>query len=362
MPTFLTRTARPPSSGTLRLRGLVVAVVLAFAGTVLYQATTGTYDDQFELTMVANTIGEGLAPGAEVKFHGMAIGSVKELETVGYNKQQMTVVIDPRQARVLTSDTIARFTSSNLFGTTEVELVSDGKGPPLRSNQTLTVRTEVEAATITELLREGQQLSRTLDTPELSRVIDDLRRHADLVGPATRAGLDIAKILADSQTVPISQSLSVLASFLGGLGPVLPGLDLAPDLIGSMSFLNSPGAGERTNLVMTQTGELLGSVGDILQRNNPWLIPLVNGMMNAAVPGMYAAGSLAPAYDRISGLLDRTSTAFPIVDGQVRMRTEVIMDTAPGIANGLPGPPELPGPPSPGLAPGPLGSSPGGGE
>lgn len=354
MPTFLTRTARPPTAGSLRIRGLVVALVLAIGGTFLYQATTGKYADTFQLTMVANTIGEGLAPGAEVKFHGMAIGSVKQLETIGYNKQKMTVLLDARQAKVLTADTIARFTSSNLFGTTEVELVSEGKGPPLRSNQTLVVRTDVQAATITELLREGQQLSRILDTPELNHVIESLRRHADLVEPATKAGLDVAKILADTQQVPISQSLSVLASFLNGLGPVLPALNLAPDLIGSMSFLNAPGSVDRTNLVMHQTGQLLADVGDILLRNNPWLIPLVNGTMNAAVPGMYAVGSLAPAYDRISGLLDRTSTAFPLIDGDVRMRAEVIMDTAPGIAAALPG---LPGPPE--LAPAP---GPGGGE
>ncbi|GAB3007173.1 MlaD family protein [Mycobacterium bourgelatii] len=352
MPTFLTRTARPPSAGTLRLRGLIVAMVLTVGAVFVYQATTGKYVDNFKLTMIANTIGEGLAPGAEVKFHGMAIGSVKELETIGYNKQRMTVLLDPRQAKALTSDTIARFTSSNLFGTTEVELVSEGKGPQLRPNQTLTVRTDVQAATITELLREGQRLSRILDTPELNHVIEVLRNHADLVEPATKAGLDIAKILADSQTMPLSHSLSVLASFLNGLGPVLPALNLAPDLVNSMSFLNAPGGVDRTNLVMHQTGQLLGDVGDIVLRNNPWLIPLMNGTMNAAVPGMYALGSLAPAYDRISGLLDRTSTAFPMVDGDVRMRVEVIMNTAPGIAAALPGPaPDLPGPP-PGL-PGP---------
>ena len=41
--------------------------------------------------VLANTIGEGLMPGAEVKFHGLAIGTVKTLESTGYNRQRMTV-------------------------------------------------------------------------------------------------------------------------------------------------------------------------------------------------------------------------------------------------------------------------------
>src|SRR5882757_1928428 len=105
MPTLRKNSSRTSSARRLRIRGLMVAVVLAVGGTVLYQATTGRYDDKFKLTVIANTIGEGLMPGADVKFHGMAIGSVEALQSIGYNKQKMTVLLDPRQAKVLTADT-----------------------------------------------------------------------------------------------------------------------------------------------------------------------------------------------------------------------------------------------------------------
>ncbi|MCV7124552.1 MlaD family protein [Mycobacterium lacus] len=320
----------PPSSPALRIRGLVVAAGLALVGTMLVQAAEGTYDDTFRLTVVANTMGEGLAPGAEVKFHGLAIGSVKTLESTGYHKQTLTVLLDPRQAKALTADTVARFTSSNVFGTAAVELVSDGKGPPLPPNQTLVLRTDVQAASVTGLLRQGQRLSRILDTPEFDHVIEVLRRHADLVEPAARAGLDLAKILADSQSMPVSRSLSVLASFLNGVDRALPALGLAPDLLDALDPLVAPGGVDRTNLVMRQTGQLLRDAGQISVRHNPWLVQLVGAIMNIEIPTMFAVGSLAPAYDRISGLIDRTSTAFPVVDGQVRMRTEVILDPLPG--------------------------------
>lgn len=321
---------RAPSSHALRIRGLIVAVVLGIVGATLYQAARGSYDDTFKLTVIANTIGEGLAPGAEVKFHGLAIGSVKTLESTGYNKQKMTVLLDPRQARALTVDTIARFTSSNVFGTAAVELVSDGTGPPLPANQTLVLRNDVEAASVTGLLRQGQRLSRIFDTPEFEHVIEVLRRHADLIEPGAKAGLDFAKILADSQTVPFSQSLSVLASFVNGLGNSLPVIGQTNDLLDALNPLVVPGGVDRTNTVMRQTGQLLRDAGQISVQHNPWLSQLLGAIMNIQIPTMYAMGSLAPAYDRLSGLFDRTSTAFPVVDGEVRMRTEVTFDTPPG--------------------------------
>jgi hypothetical protein len=325
---FRNLTARPPTKRDLRIRGVIVAVLLAVVGTVLYQTADGTYDDTFKLTVVANSIGEGLAPGAEVKFHGLAIGSVKALESVGYNKQKMTVVLDPRQARALTTDTRARFTSSNVFGTAAVELVSEGTGPPLRSNQTLVMSTDVQAASITGLLRQGQKLSRNFDTPEFEHVIEVLRRHANIVEPMARAGSDLAKIIADTQTMPVAQSLSVLASFASGLGDTLPVVGLTTNLLDGLNPLVAPGGVDRTNLVFNQTGQLLTDVGQLSAQHNAWIAQLVGAIMNVGIPATFAVGSLAPAYDRLSGLLDRTGGAFTVVDGQVRLRTEVILDPA----------------------------------
>lgn len=321
--------ARRATATTLRIRGLAVAVVLALIGTVLYQTAQGTYDDTFKLTVIANTIGEGLAPGAEVKFHGLAIGSVKELESVGYNRQRMTVLLDPRQAGALTTDTKARFTSSNVFGTAAVELVSDGNGPPLRSNQTLVMSADVQAASITGLLRQGQKLSRSFDNPEFEHVIEVLRRHADIVEPLARAGSDLAKIIADTNTMPVAQSLSVLASFVTGLGDALPVVGLSTNLVDGLTPLVGPGGIERTNLVFQQTGQLLVDVGQLAGQNSTWIVQMVNAIMNVGVPASFAAGSLAPAYDRLSSLVDRADGALTVVDGQVRLRTEVSLAGGP---------------------------------
>lgn len=336
MPAFHDPSGRGASTRALRLRGLIVAVVVAVVATVLYQLATGRYQNTFNVTVLTNTIGEGLTPGAEVKFHGLAIGTVQSLQPAGYNKQRMTVELDPRQATALTADTTAQFTSSNVFGSAVVELVSDGIGAPLRPNQTLVMGEGVQAASITGLLRQGQKIGKIVDSPDVNHIVAVLRRHGDLTEPVARSIVDFARILADAQTVPFSQTLAVMAGLVNGLNDFVPLVGLLNELLDGLQFLGEPGGAERTTDVLHQAGRLLGDVGGLLAKNLPWLVPLIASIMNLSVPSAYLFGSLAPSYDRLSGALDRTSAAFPFHDDRVRMQIEVILDTVPGLAAGLP--------------------------
>ncbi|OBI91432.1 MlaD family protein [Mycobacterium sp. 1245805.9] len=331
--------ARAPSSRSLRIRGLIAAIALAISGIVLYQLGTGGYADTFTLTVVADSIGEGLTPGAEVKFRGLTIGSVKTLQSVGYNRQKITVELEPRQARALASDTTANFMSSNTFGLAAVELVSSGAGPRLRPNQTLLIGANARSASITGLLRQGQKLGRIADSPDVDHIIEVVRRRADLTEPVTRSYFDLVKMLVDSQKVPFSQSLSVFASVVNGASDSIPLIGLAYDLLNGMEFLAHPDGVERMNVILDQTAKLLFTSDKMIVRNVSWLAPFMRATTDVLLPLSYMQGSMAPVYDRLSGLLDRTSAAFPIIDGKVRMQIEVTLDTMPGLAAALPSPP-----------------------
>jgi hypothetical protein len=334
--------ARAPSSRSLRIRGLIAAVALGIAGIGLYQLGSGTYDDTFKLTVVADVIGEGLTPGAEVKFRGLTIGSVKTLQSVGYNKQKITLDLEPRQARALAADTTANFVSSNTFGLAAVELVSNGTGARLRPNQTLLIGANARSASITGLLRQGQKIGRMVDSPDVDHIIEVVRKHADLTEPVIRSYFDLIKMLVDSEKVPFSQSLSVFASVVNGASDSIPLIGLAYDLLNGMEFLAHPDGVERMNVILDQTSKLLFNADHIFAKNIPWLVPFIESIMNVLLPMSYTMGSFAPAYDRLSGLLDRTSAAFPVVNGKVRMQIEVVLDAMPGLAAALP--PQSPGP------------------
>jgi hypothetical protein len=330
------QSVRALNSRSLRIRGLIAAVILGVASTLLYQMGTGAFTDTFKLTVLADTLGEGLTPGAEVKFRGLTIGSVESLQSVGYNKQKITLELEPRQAGALAADTTANFMSSNTFGLAAVELVSSGTGPRLRPNQTLMVDTNLRSASITGLLREGQKFTRIIDSPDVDHIIEVVRRHADLTEPVTRSYFDLIRMLADSQKVPFSQSLSVFASVVNGVSDSVPLIGLAYDLLNGMEFLAHPDGVERMNTILNQGTQLLLNATGMLAKNMSWLVPIIAAMMSMSMPLAYFQGSLAPAYDRLSGLLDRTSAAFPIIDGKVRMQIEVTLDTMPGLAAALP--------------------------
>lgn len=327
--------ARAPSSRKLRIRGVIVAVVLGIAGIGLYQLGTGGYTKTFNLTVVADTLGEGLTPGAEVKFRGLTIGSVGTLQTTGYNKQKMTLELEPDQAAALAADTTAKFVSSNTFGLAAVELVSTGQGARLRPDQTLLINSDVPPTSITGLLRQGQQLGQIVDSADVEHIIAVVSRHSDLTEPVTRSFFDLAKMLADSQKVPFSQSLSVFASVANGASDAMPLISLAYDLLNGMSFLAQPEGVQRVNVILDQSAKLLYDADAVFARNVSWIVPFVDAMRNVLLPTAYTLGSLGPAYDRLSGLIDRTSAAFPMINGKVRLQIEVIMDTMPGLPAAL---------------------------
>ncbi|MFD6195756.1 MlaD family protein [Mycobacteriaceae bacterium NPDC060252] len=324
----------------LKIRGLALALVVAASGYSLYQSGIGSYGDPFELTLITNTIGEGMGPGGEVKYRGYNIGKVKSLQTTGYNKQRMTVLLDGRQAKALAADTKARFTSSNIFGTAAVELVSNGVGEPLKPGGVLEISSDVEAASITGFLRMGQRLGSILDSREFNAIIATFERHADLTGPVVKSFWDLFAMIADSQTVPFSKTLSVMASLIEGTNEFVPVIGSTNKLLDSLTFMVAPSDTERATAAINSLTQLLKGVGDGLHDNNDWIVPLVRSLLDLTIPSTYFLGSLAPAYDRLNGLFDRTTAAFPVDDGKVRLNVQLIMDTAPGLTAALPTAPD----------------------
>ncbi|AMU77041.1 MlaD family protein [Mycobacteroides abscessus] len=327
---------RSAGPAALKVRGLVLALVVAAGGYSLYQSGIGSYGQPFELTLITNTIGEGMGPGGEVKYRGYNIGQVKSLQTTGYNKQRMTVILDGRQAKALTSDTKAQFTSSNIFGTAAVELVSSGVGEPLKPGGVLEISSDVKAASITGFLRMGQRLGAILDTREFNAIIATFERHADLTAPVVRSFWDLFGMIADSQTVPFSKTLAVMASMIEGTNDFTPVIGSANKLLDSLDFVVGPGNTERATAALDSLSDLLKVAGDGFRDNNDWAVPLIRSVLDLAIPYTYFLGSLSPAFDRLNGLLDRTTAAFPVDNGKVRMNVQLIMDTAPGLGAALP--------------------------
>ncbi len=108
-----------------------------------------------------------------------------------------------------------------------------------------------------------------MDSPDIEHIISIVRKHADLTEPVTRSYFDLIKMVTDSQKVPFSQSLSVLASVVnGGVSDAVPLVSLAYDLLNGMEFLAHPDGGvDRMNLIMDQLAKLLFTTDGIFAKH-----------------------------------------------------------------------------------------------
>ncbi|WP_282779069.1 MCE family protein [Nocardia sp. CC201C] len=339
MPVFVDHSGRSAGRWALRLRGLVVAVVIAVAATVVTTYAKGGFADRFELTIDAATLGEGLAPGAEVKFRGLAIGTVRTVETVGYGKQRIEVELDRAQARALTDDVTARFTSSNVFGSSAIELVTTGDGGPLREGATLSIGENAANATVAGVFRRAARLTAVLDSDSVRRLFDLLLDNADAIGPTLSSFFETARMMADGQRAPLAHYLAIGADMTEAFADLTPPVGRAVlQILEQSAYFGDETNRERTNQATDGAyTQVLVGIAELLDRNNPDLERILGAVLDLAVPISVSLGTVAPAYHRIPALLAAVDGAFPVVDGKVQMQLELIVETMPYLADSLAG-------------------------
>jgi phospholipid/cholesterol/gamma-HCH transport system substrate-binding protein len=337
MAVFDDLTGRSAGPATLRLRGLAVAVALAvFAGGLTAYAR-GAFDSPFELTLDAASVGDGLTPGSEVKFRGLSIGTVDNIETVGFGRQRLQLEIDPSQAGELTDTMQAQFSSSNVFGSTAIELVSDGTGAPLADNSTLEVSKDLRGATVTGVFRRVADLTEVLDTEQVDHLLDLIANTSVKGSRNLKPYFDTAQMMANNQIDPLAWKLHRGAELGEGIGNLVPPLlDLVVGVVDKSVYVEAPA--DRARTIAANNGlsdQLMIPVGDLLKANNPNLSKLLSTVLDLLVPITASIGTLAPSYDRVPQVLDGISDAFPVVDGKPQLQLDLIVETMPDLAGAV---------------------------
>ncbi|MFX0580948.1 MlaD family protein [Nocardia nepalensis] len=337
MPVFRDYSGRSARPWALRARGLLVAAVIVVAGLVITNYAQGKFADRFTITIDAATLGEGLAPGAEVKFHSFAIGTVRRVDTVGYGHQRIVLELDRTQAAALTDDVSARFSSSNVFGSSAIELVTEGKGAPLRENATLSIGENAANATVASVFRRAARLAQVLDSDDVRKVFDLLIDNSATLGPTVSAFFDMARVLADNQRAPLAHYLDIGAQTSVGVAETTPSaVDVILGVLDHSAYFGDSVNRERTRKSVSGVSEkLVVAVADLLRDKNPNLAEIIDTLLDLVVPIAASIGSVAPAYHRVPELIDAIGSAFPVVDGRVQLQLEVIVKNMPYLAESL---------------------------
>ncbi|OZC90746.1 mammalian cell entry protein [Rhodococcus sp. 06-412-2C] len=337
MAVFDDLTGRSAGPATLRLRGLAVAVAAAVLAGGLTAYAQGAFDSPFGLTLDAASVGDGLTPGSEVKFRGVSIGTVDNIETVGFGRQRLQLEIDPSQAGELTDTMQAQFSSSNVFGSTAIELVSDGTGNPLAANSTLEISGNQRGATVTGVFRRVADLTAVLDTDQVQHLLDVISNTSVEVSRNLKPYFDTAQMMADHQIDPLAWKLHRGAELGDGIANLVPPLlDLVVGVVDKSVYVEAPE--DRARTIAANDGlsdQLMVPVGDLLKKNNPNLTQLLSTTLDLLVPITASIGTFAPSYNRVPQVLDGISDAFPIVDGKPQLQLDLIVKTMPNLAGAV---------------------------
>ncbi|MFE3195544.1 MlaD family protein [Nocardia sp. NPDC059240] len=339
MAIFKDHSGRSAGPWMLRVRGVVLAVVLVVVAIAVSSYARGSFAGRFEVTVDAATLGEGLAPGAEVKFRGYAIGTVKNVQTIGYGHQRISLEIERRQADALTDDVTARFTSSNVFGSSAIELVPGAGGRKLKEHAILQIGENATTATVAGVFRRAARLTQVLDSASVHRLFDLLLDNTASLGPVLQSFFETAETLADGQQNTLAHYLRIGGDMTGAFRDLTPSAGHAIlAVLEQSAYFGDADNRARTNKATTGVDQaVLIGISNLLQQNNPDLEKILDGVLDLAVPLSVSIGSVAPAYNRIPNLLAAMNDAMPVVDGHVQLQLELIAKTMPYLADSLAG-------------------------
>jgi len=185
--------------------GLLLLVAMATL-VALVGIVRSTFTDTTTVTVVMDDIGGGIAPGADVKMRGLAVGRVA---SVGGDPAEvrLDLELEDRFLDRIPGDVEARVLPASVFGTSFVELVSPSKGAS------------------TDVLRSGETIRQDTSQPtlELQRALDSIDQLVTALGPA-----DLSVVLhamagsLDGRGKDIHQTLGKLDHLLSVVNPRIP--------------------------------------------------------------------------------------------------------------------------------------------
>jgi hypothetical protein len=175
--------------------------------------------DRISLVIQAPYVGQGVAPGTPVILHGVKIGEVGSVSSIGGGGVRLQTDLQARSSRGLTETLGIDYRPSNYFGVTGVNVIPTPGGPPLRSGMQINLRPEGNF-TLQALIYRFGELSNGVFDQRLIRVIDRATRYADGLTPLLETALTVATSVAKVQTVRTEQLLRNAT----GVSVAFPGL------------------------------------------------------------------------------------------------------------------------------------------
>jgi phospholipid/cholesterol/gamma-HCH transport system substrate-binding protein len=169
----------------IRIAAAVLALLIVVFVVVTYVSYTGAFTSTDKVTVTSPRAGLVMERGAKVKFRGVQVGKVAEIQFAD-DPALLTLAINSDQMHYIPSNAVVRIASTTIFGAKSVEFLPPDKpsGTPLRPGahvEASSVQLEVNTLfqTLTDVLHkiDPVELNATL-----TAVSEGLRGHGDDLG------------------------------------------------------------------------------------------------------------------------------------------------------------------------------------
>lgn len=315
-----------PGRRGLRIRGIAVLVAAAVVAAAAWWATEPDHSGQVQFAVTASNLGDGVSTDTAVRLRGMSIGSVIDVEPRGPQQQVVTVSVDENHLDELTTAMHTRFVSSNIFGSTALELIPRPDGQPITPGSTLDLG-DVGDYTVTTVLRDSGRLLLDVVSPELSASIDSAADLTHQMAPLLASSLLVMRNIARTQNEPLSELLPKFADVSEGIAVFTPSALNTLSAIASVEELEdefrtqqaSETITEVSHLVLALSGEIVGSLGPTSDA--------VDMLLDILIPMNQSLKSVTP--DQVARFTEGAGGALHHQDDRVVLGVDVLVDTFP---------------------------------
>ncbi|MEE2058555.1 MlaD family protein [Rhodococcus artemisiae] len=294
--------------------GLIGVVLLTLVAWRILPEHPDTHT--MNITLVADTVGEGVEPGTEVRRHGVTVGSVTSIERAD-SGQHIRVALNRSDVGDLTDTLTIDYSPANLFGITQLTLFAGHGGTPLADGDQLDLTggtaERVHDATTSTFLDSLGGLTNDVLTPELADLAATLARESRAFTPMIQAILATAESIEATQRMPYSGILDDLGRTFDRLPSTLHGGLVLLDSVYSEPYLEDPSNREKFDKTVSMLGQqLIPSVAHLLTTLQPHYQGLT-GLIVPLLDAVAGAGATTANSGDLRELVDRLDSAF--VDG-----------------------------------------------
>ncbi|WP_067463094.1 MlaD family protein [Nocardia amamiensis] len=284
---------RGPSMRQLLIAGLCGLVVFALALTFLMLRYQGYFREKVNVTANLTTTGDGLPERADVKFRGVLVGAVQNVDVAAKGElQKVRIEMKPEFAGGIPANVTARVVPSNLFAVTSVELVFNGPSDQyLREGSVIEEDRSQGTIALQDTLTTVRDILDKIDPVQFGRVLGTLSQALD--GSGRMPGSTVERF--DRWLLAVDESIPDLGVLLGDFSASFHALNQsAPELVdvlGSSVQTARTIADRRSELValITGTSRTIDTVNDLFARN-----PDVGKEVTAGTSDMFGALTADP--------------------------------------------------------------------